>query len=134
MRLPSLPAHLGIGDSHVIELVEAYSKAQTLFRTDETPDRFSAIRWNSTFHRSSSMAGPKRPQDRLTLGQVKKNFSDCLCEATSRSAQFTIRGENACYIGVRWSSRRYQLHEHVESVCHGGRGYSGEKAARRAEI
>jgi aconitate hydratase len=55
-------------DADQIALVEAYTKAQGLFRTDDTPDPvyvdtleldLSAV--------TPSMAGPKRPQDRVEL-------------------------------------------------------------------
>jgi aconitate hydratase len=69
-------------DAHLIELVEAYSKAQTLFRTDHTPDPvFSDSLELDLASVVPSMAGPKRPQDRLTLPDVKKNFGDAFKDA-----------------------------------------------------
>ena len=62
---------------HLIELVEAYSKEQMLFRTDATRDPlFSDTLELDLATVVPSMAGPKRPQDRLTLPEVKKNFRD----------------------------------------------------------
>jgi aconitate hydratase len=82
-------------DPHIVELVEAYSKAQTLFRTDETPDPvFSDTLELDLSTVVPSMAGPKRPQDRLTLPEVRKNFSDAFKDATAKTAQFTIGGED----------------------------------------
>jgi aconitate hydratase len=82
-------------DPHIVELVEAYSKAQTLFRTDETPDPvFSDTLELDLSTVVPSMAGPKRPQDRLTLPDVRKNFSDAFKDATSKTAKLSIGGEN----------------------------------------
>ncbi len=81
-------------DPHVVELVEAYSKEQTLFRTDETPDPvFSDSLELDMSTVVPSMAGPKRPQDRLTLAQVKSNFTDAFKDATAKTASLTIAGE-----------------------------------------
>jgi aconitate hydratase len=80
-------------DPHVIALVEAYSKAQTLFRTDETPDPvFSETLELDLSTVVPSMAGPKRPQDRLTLPEVRGNFADAFKDATSKTATVRMAG------------------------------------------
>src|SRR5580698_2582563 len=78
-------------DEHLVQLVEAYSKEQMLFRTDETKDPvFSDTLELDLSHVVPSMAGPKRPQDRLTLAQVKQNFSDSFPNAfRNESAEMT---------------------------------------------
>jgi len=59
----------------LIELVEAYTKEQGLFRTDATPDPVYAETVDLDLAMiTPSMAGPKRPQDRVNLPDVKKNF------------------------------------------------------------
>src|SRR5208282_4218449 len=61
----------------LIALVEAYTKEQGLFRTDETPDPAYADTLELDLAAvTPSMAGPKRPQDRVELPDVKKNFHD----------------------------------------------------------
>ncbi|MEX2541571.1 MAG: aconitate hydratase AcnA, partial [Trueperaceae bacterium] len=58
-----------------VEAVERYTKAQGLFRTDETPD--PAFQESVELDLSTvqpSLAGPKRPQDRIVLADMKKNF------------------------------------------------------------
>ena len=65
-------------DSHV-QLVEAYAKAQGLFRTADAPDPVytSTIELDlSTVE--PSLAGPKRPQDRVSLRQAKMKFAQAL--------------------------------------------------------
>src|SRR5207302_3770071 len=56
-----------------VDLVERYCKEQGLFRTDQTP----RPRFNETLELDlgtvePSLAGPRRPQDRLPLGQVRR--------------------------------------------------------------
>ncbi len=62
-----------------IALVEAYCKAQSLFRTDTTPDPW----YTDTLELDlatvePSLAGPKRPQDRVALSGLKENFKRLL--------------------------------------------------------
>ena len=55
-----------------IALVEAYAKEQGLFRTDETPSpSFSDTLELDLSTIEPSLAGPKRPQDRIALGEAK---------------------------------------------------------------
>jgi aconitate hydratase len=62
-------------DTSLVELVEAYTKEQGLFRTDATPDPVYADTVDLDLATvTPSMAGPKRPQDRVNLPDVKKNF------------------------------------------------------------
>jgi aconitate hydratase len=60
-----------------IALVEAYTKAQGLFRTDRTPDpQYAESVELDLATVAPSMAGPKRPQDRVELPGVAKNFAE----------------------------------------------------------
>ncbi|MDP9244620.1 MAG: aconitate hydratase AcnA, partial [Chloroflexota bacterium] len=61
--------------TEVLDRVEAYAKEQGLFRTDGSPD--------PVFNESLSLdlgtvlpsvAGPRRPQDRVALGDLRENF------------------------------------------------------------
>src|SRR3954464_404648 len=68
----------GRGDAQVA-LVEAYSKQQGLFRTDATPDPvFTDTLELDLGTVVPSIAGPKRPQDRVPLTNVKQNYLDSL--------------------------------------------------------
>ncbi len=68
----------GRGSDHAA-LVEAYCKEQGLFRTDDTPDPVftDTIELDLTTV-EPSLAGPKRPQDRVPLRQAKPMFRDAL--------------------------------------------------------
>jgi len=69
-----------------IALVEAYTKEQGLFRTDRTPDPVYADSLELDLATVvPSMAGPKRPQDRVELPNVRKNFSDAFPNAQAGS-------------------------------------------------
>lgn len=59
----------------LIELVERYCKEQLLFRTDETPDPvYNDVLELDLGDVQPSVAGPRRPQDRVPLGEVKSTF------------------------------------------------------------
>jgi aconitate hydratase len=58
-----------------VALVEAYAKAQGLFRTDETADpEYTDVLHLDLSSVEPSLAGPHRPQDRVPLGGVKESF------------------------------------------------------------
>jgi len=62
-------------EPNLVALVEAYAKEQGLFRTDATPDPVYAESVDLDLATvTPSMAGPKRPQDRVNLPDVRRNF------------------------------------------------------------
>ncbi len=70
----------------LVALAEAYTKEQGLFRTDQTADPLFAD--SLELDLSSvvpSMAGPKRPQDRVTLPGLKKNFTDFAGDSSKKA-------------------------------------------------
>ncbi len=78
----------GRGADH-IALVEAYARAQGMFRTDATPDpQFTDTLELDLGSVSPSLAGPRRPQDRVALGDVKRTFNEALSDwAAARDAK-----------------------------------------------
>ncbi|HEU5015588.1 MAG TPA: aconitate hydratase AcnA [Roseiflexaceae bacterium] len=65
----------GTAREEVVDLVEAYCKEQGLFRTDETPDPiFSKLLELDLGTVEPSVAGPRRPQDRVPLTNLKRSF------------------------------------------------------------
>jgi aconitate hydratase len=72
-------------DPRRIDLVERYCKEQGLFRTAESaaPD-YSEILELDLAEVEPSMAGPKRPQDRLSLTRVKDGFREALTAPTAK--------------------------------------------------
>ena len=68
----------GRAEAHV-QLVEAYCKEQGLFHTAETPEaEYTDVLHLDLSSVEPSVAGPKRPQDRVFLGNVHKSFQDAL--------------------------------------------------------
>ncbi len=66
-------------DEDHVQLVESYCKEQGLFRTDKTPDpEFSDLVELDLSTVEPSLAGPKRPQDRVPLTRSKAMFRDAL--------------------------------------------------------
>lgn len=63
----------------LVQLVENYTKAQGLFRTDDTPDPvFSSTLELDLGDVQTSLAGPKRPQDRINLTHLQETFRNSL--------------------------------------------------------
>jgi len=59
-----------------IDLVERYTKEQGLFRTDgDTTPKFSELLELDLTKIEPSLAGPKRPQDRVSLPRVWESFT-----------------------------------------------------------
>jgi aconitate hydratase len=74
----------GRGGGHAA-LVEAYCKAQGMFRTDDTPDpAFTDTIELDLGTVEPSLAGPKRPQDRVPLKDSKKMFEEALAAELER--------------------------------------------------
>ncbi|MDP9341896.1 MAG: aconitate hydratase AcnA [Actinomycetota bacterium] len=70
------------GRGDVVDLVERYTKEQGLFRTDDDPDpRFSEVLELDLSKVEPSVAGPKRPQDRVSLPRVWESFTGVFGEA-----------------------------------------------------
>jgi aconitate hydratase len=70
-----------------IALVEAYAKAQGMFRTDDAPEpRFTDTLALDLGDVVPNLAGPRRPQDRVALTDVKSTFASALGEWQSARA------------------------------------------------
>jgi aconitate hydratase len=60
----------------LVDLVERYTKEQQMFRTDDTPDpTFSEVLELDLGDVEPSVAGPRRPQDRVPLSNMWKSFT-----------------------------------------------------------
>ncbi|MCQ4287208.1 aconitate hydratase AcnA [Pseudomonas stutzeri] len=74
-------------DEDRIALVEAYSKAQGMWRDSNSPDPvFTATLELELSQVQPSLAGPKRPQDRVSLGDIGASF-DPLLETSGKTQQ-----------------------------------------------
>src|SRR6202021_652830 len=85
LRLTNRPPEL-------VRLVESYTKEQGLFLTPESPEPdYSDTLSLDLAKVVPSVAGPRRPQDRIELGDVKSNFVSSL-GGTQRSAELRVNG------------------------------------------
>jgi len=73
------------------QLVETYAKTQGLFRGPDSPDPdFSDIVELNMNEVEPSLAGPRRPQDRVPLGQVKQSFQLSLADLFKKEEQASV--------------------------------------------
>lgn len=78
-----------------IALVEAYCKEQGLFRTDETADpAFSDMLSLDLGTIEPTIAGPKRPQDRVALHAAKNSFTKVVEGSPTKHAQVRNNGDS----------------------------------------
>jgi aconitate hydratase len=77
----------------LVKTVENYTKLQGLFRTDDTPDpHFTDTLELDLSTVEPSLAGPKRPQDRVPLSLIKTDFQKSLVD-TNRTKGFGLAPE-----------------------------------------
>jgi aconitate hydratase len=70
-----------------VQLVERYAKEQGLFRTDDSPAPvFTSVVELDLSTVEPSLAGPKRPQDRIPLAAMKQTWSRDLVETYKKPA------------------------------------------------
>ena len=76
----------------LVALVAAYAKAQGMFRVKTTPDpMFTDILKLELGSVEPSLAGPKRPQDRVALKEVKSGFAGSMDKEFGKSAEMKKR-------------------------------------------
>ncbi|MCP4581345.1 MAG: aconitate hydratase AcnA [candidate division Zixibacteria bacterium] len=77
-----------------VELVERYCKAQGMFRGDDSPEpEFKETLEFDLSTTQSSLAGPKRPQDRIELKQMQKQWHGSLT-APPQEFGFNLKEED----------------------------------------
>src|SRR5215213_3167203 len=75
-----------------IDLVEAYAKAQGMYRTKTTPDpMFTDVLKLELASIEPSLAGPKRPQDRVALKEVKSGFAYAMDKEFNKASEMGKR-------------------------------------------
>ena len=92
-----------------VALVRAYAKAQGLFRTKSTPDPvFTDVLKLELGSIESSLAGPKRPQDRVLLKEAKASFASALETEFGKPAE-SRDGRPAASKRVPVAARKHDL-------------------------
>lgn len=83
-------------DTHTLALVEAYSKAQGLWYDKDAPEPIFTDSLNLDLNTvEPSLAGPKRPQDKVTLKTLPEQFDAFLSEIgkeTEKETSFAAKG------------------------------------------
>ena len=75
-----------------LELVETYAKEQGLYRDDSTPDpAFTKALHLDLRDVEPSLAGPKRPQDRVPLARAAQAFGETLDKEYGKGAEAGLR-------------------------------------------
>ncbi len=96
-----------------IDLVERYCKEQGLFRTAQTPDPiFSDVIELDLATVQTCLAGPKRPQDRIELPEVKKSFRASL-QAPTNQRGFDLPESDLGKSGTM------EIDDAIETITHG---------------
>jgi aconitate hydratase len=73
--------------TETIELVDAYAREQGMFHHEDSPDPvFSDLLELDLGDVVPSIAGPKRPQDRVPLSQAKQSFLEAMAEFDPEAA------------------------------------------------
>jgi len=94
-----------------VDRVERYAKEQGIFRTNQTPDpEFTDVLELDLATVEPSLAGPKRPQDRVLLVQMKQAFRNAL-SAPVKERGFGLSAEElGRSAGVKFNGTSAQLH------------------------
>ena len=123
-----------------VALVEAYAKAQGFYRTRLTPDPvFTDTLALDLGEVTPSLAGPKRPQDRVALADAKAGF------AAAAAGEFKIaerlarapsgrRRELRPRPWRRRHRRHHLLHQHLQSERDDRRRSAGAQRGRQGDL
>src|SRR5256886_2214287 len=85
----------------LVDLVERYTKAQGLFRTDDAPEpQFDDLLELDLSTIEPSLAGPRRPQDRVAMSNLGRVFREAYSDRF-KAAENNVTTENAVdrYLG-----------------------------------
>jgi aconitate hydratase len=94
----------------LVDLVENYTKAQGLFRTDDIPDpEFTEVLELALGDVETSLAGPKRPQDRISLPRMKETFKNSLT-SDDPTMGFNLTQEKLANKGVFQNGEPVDMH------------------------
>ena len=81
-------------DEHKVKVVEEYAKMQGMWRDANVPEYTDILELDMTTL-EPSLAGPKRPQDRVSLSDMQNNFKDALPGLAGADADITKKHQIA---------------------------------------
>jgi aconitate hydratase len=94
----------------LVDLVERYTKAQGLFRSDDAPDPEYTDTLELDMNTvEPSLAGPKRPQDRVPLTQMKASFNRALTAPASKTGIGLPKAERGRSATISENGTSYEL-------------------------
>jgi len=106
--------HLTGRSEDEIALIEAYCRKQGLFRTEQSPEPcFSSALSLNLGEVEPCMAGPKRPQDRVLLSQIKKSWNIALSSLVKEKDK---KGNLPAPLGT---SVEININGKAETITHG---------------
>ena len=82
-----------------VDLVERYAKAQGLWREPGPGPEFDALLELDLATVEPSLAGPRRPQDRVALGGVPANFRDAYPQTVGVEPKPVVVGDRTAVLG-----------------------------------
>ncbi|GAB4363860.1 MAG: aconitate hydratase AcnA [Calditrichia bacterium] len=92
----------------LIDLVEYYAREQGMFRTDSTPDpQYTSVLEIDMSQIEPSMAGPKRPQDRVALNHMKPKFFEAMEGLFKKSIKETEKQR----VTVEYDGQKFHLQD-----------------------
>lgn len=96
-------------EEELVSRLETYLKAQGLFRTDSTPDPvFTEVLELDLGDVNTSLAGPKRPQDRISLPNMKQTFENALV-SNDPTMGFNLTQEKLANKGIYKNGRQIEM-------------------------
>jgi aconitate hydratase len=98
--------------SEHLALVEAYAKEQGLWHTEKTPE----AEYSDTLHLDlatvePSMAGPRRPQDRIPLSQVKQSFVQTMQMAAAGAPAGGVATGTGASVQASYAGNSFELRD-----------------------
>jgi aconitate hydratase len=107
----------GTGRGEVVDLVERYTKEQGLFRTDGDPEPvFSETLGLDLSSVEPSVAGPRRPQDRVPLSEVPRSFVEAFRERLDVDAIEARRQDEYEGFGTNAADSRLESEREADMV------------------
>jgi len=117
----------------LVDLVERYCRAQRLFREDSTPEpSFSSLLKLDLSTVEASMAGPRRPHERVTLGGVRESLREAFQDQFTpyqaskermdwegATASEKAPGSGAVPVDPNATDIRVRFNDHRETLRHG---------------
>ncbi|HEV3312231.1 MAG TPA: aconitate hydratase AcnA [Chloroflexota bacterium] len=111
-------------DHETIDLAERYSKEQVLFRTDDCPaPAFDETLGLDLAAVEPSLAGPRRPQDRVVISHLSRNFREAFAHRYNPATPDVVKGE-----------QRFDWEGGSEIEVHTAAGPPEAKPARGREV